>query len=171
MRTKLTDRFVKSAETNGRKSPIFMDDEVIGFGIQVRDTGRKCFTLNYTFEGRRRRLFIGDFPDWSTVAAREQAKRVKREVDQGVDPLALRDERRAAPSIKDLIERFFDEHLPRLAPDYRSIMMTYVMPLWGGRKVIDIRPSGVDQLLVEVAKRRARKHKDKTKQKRLIVMA
>jgi Arm DNA-binding domain len=116
MRTKLTDRFVKSAETNGRKSPIFMDDEVIGFGIQVRDTGRKCFTLNYTFEGRRRRLFIGDFPDWSTVAAREQAKRVKREVDQGVDPLALRDERRAAPSIKDLIERFFDEHLPRLAP-------------------------------------------------------
>ncbi len=25
---------------------------------------------------------IGDFPDWSTVAAREQAKRIKREVDQ-----------------------------------------------------------------------------------------
>lgn len=57
-RVKLTDRFVKSATTGGRKSPIFMDDEVIGFGVQVRDTGRKSFTLDYMFEGRRRRLYI-----------------------------------------------------------------------------------------------------------------
>ena len=88
MRTKLTDRFVKSAKADTRKSPIFMDDEVIGFGIQVRTTGRKSFTLDYSFDGRRRRLFIGDFPDWSTTAARQQAKQIKREVDQGIDPLA-----------------------------------------------------------------------------------
>jgi len=55
-----------------RKSPIFMDDEVIGFGVQVRDTGRKSFTLDYMFEGRRRRSYIGGFPDWSTNAARER---------------------------------------------------------------------------------------------------
>jgi hypothetical protein len=55
-----------------------MGTEVIGFGIQVRQTGRKSFTLDYTFEGRRRRFFIGDFPDWSTAAAREQAKQIKR---------------------------------------------------------------------------------------------
>lgn len=95
-RTKLVDRFVKAATIGGRRSPIFMDDEVIGFGVQVRETGRKSFTLDYTFEGRRRRFYIGDFPDWSTTAAREQAKRIKREVDQGLDPLAVRDERRMA---------------------------------------------------------------------------
>ena len=49
-RVKLTDRFVKSATTDARKSPIFMDDEVIGFGVQVRETGRKSFTLDYMFE-------------------------------------------------------------------------------------------------------------------------
>ena len=70
-RVKVTDRFVKSATTDARKSPIFMDDEVIGFGVQVRETGRKSFTLDYMFEGRRRRFFIGDFPDWSTNATRE----------------------------------------------------------------------------------------------------
>jgi hypothetical protein len=74
-----------------------MDDEVIGFGLQVRQTGRKSFTLDYMFEGRRRRLYIGDFPDWSTCAAREHAKHIKREVDQEIDPLAIRDERRSAP--------------------------------------------------------------------------
>ena len=170
-RVKLTDRFVKSATTGGRKSPIFMDDEVIGFGLQVRETGRRSFTLDYMFEGRRRRLYIGDFPDWSTAAAREQAKLIKREVDQGLDPLAVRDERRTAPTVKDLIERYLTEHVPRLAPDsasdYRSMMMTYVMPVWGHRKVIDIRRCDVDQLLVEIAKGRARPRKEKTKQKRL----
>jgi hypothetical protein len=55
---------------------------VIGFGVQVRETGlRKSFTLDYI--GRRRRL--GDFPDWSRNAAREHGKRIKREVDQGLD--------------------------------------------------------------------------------------
>ena len=86
MRTRLTDRYVKSATTGGRKSPIFIDDEVIGFGLQVRETGRKSFTLDYMFEGRRRRLYIGDFPNWSTNAAREHAKRIKREVDQRQHP-------------------------------------------------------------------------------------
>lgn len=156
MRVKLTDRFVKSATTNGRKSPISMDEEVIGFGLQVRETGRKSFTLNYMFEGRRRRLYIGDFPDWSTQAAREHAKLIKREIDQGIDPLAVRDERRTAPTVKHLIERYLTEHVVRLAPDsasdYRSMMMTYVMPVWGQRKVEDIRRSDVDQLLVEVAR-------------------
>ncbi len=62
-RVKLTDRFVKSATTGDRKSPFLMDEEVIGFGVQVRQTGRKSFTRDYTYEGRRRRLYIGDFPD------------------------------------------------------------------------------------------------------------
>ena len=31
----LTERFAKSAETGGRKSPTFYDDEVISFGLQA----------------------------------------------------------------------------------------------------------------------------------------
>jgi hypothetical protein len=61
-RVALTERFARSATTGGRKSPIFYDDEVIGFGLQVRDNGRKTLTLDYTFEGRCRRYFIGDHP-------------------------------------------------------------------------------------------------------------
>ena len=53
MLVSLTERFAKSATTEGRKSPIFCDDQVIGFGFQVRYNGRKTFTLDYAFEGRR----------------------------------------------------------------------------------------------------------------------
>jgi hypothetical protein len=44
MRVNLAVRFAKAATADGRKSPIFYDDEVIGFGLQVRDNGRKTFT-------------------------------------------------------------------------------------------------------------------------------
>ena len=87
MRVNLTERFAKSATTEGRKSPIFYDDEVIGFGLQVRDNGRKTFTLDYTSEGRGRRYFIGDFPALEAAAARDKTKHPKREIDGGRDPL------------------------------------------------------------------------------------
>ena len=45
-RVALTERFAKSVGTGGRKSPIFYDDEVIGFGATGRVDGRKTFTLN-----------------------------------------------------------------------------------------------------------------------------
>jgi hypothetical protein len=32
-RVALTERFAKGATTEGRRSPIFYDDEVIGFGL------------------------------------------------------------------------------------------------------------------------------------------
>jgi hypothetical protein len=42
------DRAVREwATTDRRKSPIFDDDEVIGFGLQTRDNGRKPFILAF----------------------------------------------------------------------------------------------------------------------------
>ena len=46
---------------------------------------RNTFTLDYAFKGRRRRYFVGDHPSWSALAARDEAKRLKREVDAGRD--------------------------------------------------------------------------------------
>ncbi|MBI2717252.1 MAG: tyrosine-type recombinase/integrase [Rhizobiales bacterium] len=176
MRTHLTERFVKSATpaANGL-SPILRDTEVTGFGLQVRPSGKKSFTLDYAFESRKRRLFIGEYPDWSVTAAREEAKRLKREIDLGRDPLAQRDERRIAPTFKELSYRYLAECSPRLVKasqrDRRNMLHNYVLPKWGHRKVADIRPADVDQLLAEVAKGRARPAKQKTKQKRLKPLA
>lgn len=79
MRVSITERFAKAAYSDGRKSPIFYNDEVIGFGLQVRDNGRKTFTI----EGRRRLYFVGDHPAWTVAAARDEARLIKREVDSG----------------------------------------------------------------------------------------
>jgi integrase len=175
MRHVLNEKFVKAAATGGRRSPIFMDQDVIGFGLQVRANGRKAFTLDYTADAFRRRVFIGDYPDWTPSAAREEAKRLKREIDAGIDPLSVRGQRREALTIADLAERYLTEHVVRQAADaqrdIRSVFNRHVLPAWGRRKAADITTSDVDALLSQIAKGRARPHKAKTKKKRAKLLA
>ncbi len=42
----LTEEFAKSATMDERMSPIFSDEEVIGFGLQVRHVIRATFVFN-----------------------------------------------------------------------------------------------------------------------------
>jgi hypothetical protein len=57
-----------------------MDDEVVGFGVEVRETGRKSFTLDYMFEGQR--------PAGATSAifptGRLRERVLKHDLDQGL---------------------------------------------------------------------------------------
>jgi integrase len=97
------------------------------------------------------------------TAAREEAKRLKREVDAGNDPLGNRIERRNAPTMSDLIDRYLKEHAAKLAPrsasDQTSLLRKLVEPEWGTRKVADIAPEDVDRLLAKVSKGRPRPRK------------
>lgn len=121
MRVRITDQFVKQAEPHNRAAPIFMDADLIGFGVQVRPSGRKTFTLDYSFERRRRRIFIGDYPEWPVTAAREEAKRLKREIDRGVDPLAIREERFDALTVAELVQRYLSDHVVRLPAEAMNV--------------------------------------------------
>ena len=109
---KLTGRFVKSAAApdEGRPYRIYYDHEVKGFGLRVTKGGFRAFVLNYRSRGVERRYTIGSFPDWKVSAAREEAKRLKRFVDQGRDPMGERHEERAAPTVNDLVDRYLAEH-------------------------------------------------------------
>jgi integrase len=169
MGTHLTERVVKAAEIGTRKYVVF-DQDCAGFGLCVYESGRKGFVLIYRSSGRQRRLTIGTWPAWSVVTAREEAKRLKREIDKGEDPLDTRQSTRTAPLMKDLIERFIEEHLPKLevtnASDQKSMLTKLVLPDWRNRLVTDITPTDVDRLLTKIAEGRARPAKPKTKNKR-----
>src|SRR5215467_12147786 len=57
-------------------------------------------------------------PRWSAEAAREEAKKLRKAIDRGVDPAGFKRTRRTAPTIQDLIDRYIADHLPTktLAP-------------------------------------------------------
>ena len=164
---KINEKTVRdAAPKSGRDYQIF-DSDIAGFAIRIYRSGSRAFTMDYRINGRQRRYRIGPWPEWTVVAARERAKELRRQIDAEIDPHTARDLQRTAPTVSDMIDRYVEEHLPRLAPrsqaDQISMMRQMVEPAWGTRLVTEISKRDVAQLLDEVAKGRAAAQ-EKTKQ-------
>lgn len=164
-RLRLNEKSVREAEPEkGRDYQIF-DTEVRGFAVCIYRSGNRAFTIDYRHAGRQRRMTIGRWPEWSTTAARERAKELRREIDAGADPLGQKETGRDAPRIKDLIDRYVEVHLPKLsdrnAADQKSMLAKMVAPDWGNKLVTEIAAYDVEKLLNKVALGRARPSKEK----------
>ena len=97
------------------------DPKVVGFGVRIYAGGSKSFFVNYRIDGRERRYTIGAFPRWSVSAARERAKELRTLIDQGHDPAGQKRERREAPTMQHLIDRYIADHLPKKSADKRRV--------------------------------------------------
>jgi integrase len=152
MPLKLTDQAVRKLPVPKHGNQITYDDAVKGFGCRVTAADARAFILNYRrkSDGVERRYTIGAFPDWSVAAAREEAKRLKRDIDGGGDPVGEHRAEREAPTVNDLLDRFEAEHLPRLREttraDMRSMMRAHVRPRLGKHKVAALRFADIDKL-------------------------
>ena len=157
MRERLTDRAVREAEPPQRRLCRYIwDDRVIGFGVCLTRAGARSFVVRYRIDGRERKLTIGAYPDWSVSAAREEAKRVKRAADLGGDPLGLRDERRSAPTIAVLVDRYLKEHASRKVDhayrDQQSLMRRLVLPRLGKLRIDEVKHTDIDRLHQHISK-------------------
>ena len=159
MAQRLTDKAVKVLPAPERGNTIAYDIEVKGFGIRITAAGARAFVLNYRrkADGLERRYTIGSFPDWSTIAAREEAKRLKREVDSGGDPVGEHLANRTAPTVADLCQRFDEEHIAKqrqhTQTEYRAIVRNSILPALGKMKVTAVEFEHVERLHAEVTKR------------------
>jgi integrase len=150
MHLRLTDSVIKRLPTPESGNKITYDDAVKGFGARITAAGDRAFVLNYRrkLDGRERRITIGSYPDWSTTAAREEAKRLKRLVDGGVDPVGEQADSRAAPTVTDLCARFERDSLPRNRPStqrvYRQQIQTDILPALGRTKVAAVSHADID---------------------------
>lgn len=140
MATNLTSKVVETAYA---PAVIWDDDpKVKGFGLRVYEGGAKSFFLNYRINGVERRYTIGRYPTWSVTAAREEAKAIRRRIDRGEDPAADKRERRDAPTMQDLADRYIEEHLPTLAErehnNQRAMLAAIVSHLGKDRRVAEV---------------------------------
>jgi integrase len=149
MTERLNDASVRNAPFPPRGQTLFWDGEIKGLALRITP-GAKSFVLNYRVEGRQRRITIGSYPDWSVQAARKAAKELKREVDQGCDPMGERHAERAAPILIDLWERYEAEYLPRKAAKSqageRAMWANIVLPRLGREKLASVSHADVDAL-------------------------
>jgi integrase len=133
---------------------------VIGFGARGGKTGQSFF-LNYRHNGRDKRITIGRFGTWTVVAARARAQELRREVDQGHDPAGAKRERREAPTVQDLIDRYIAEHLPSKAPgterDDRAMLAEIARHLGRRTSVADIHDGDVGDMHRKISESPSRK--------------
>jgi integrase len=122
------------------------DAKVRGLGLRVYPGGAEAFVFQYRTRtsGQQRLLTIGRRPEWSWPAAREKAKERRREVDQGRDPAGERRERREAPTVQDLVDRYIAEHLPTKLRKARDV--DYLA------KYVEYREGAEKRMLAEIAK-------------------
>ncbi len=147
---KLTKRFVESLTTEGKDFIIF-DSEVNGFGIRVMPSGRKSYVIQYRNGGRTRRMVIGRHGTVTSDEARKEAVRRLGEVARGDDPSKDRGDRRRAPTISYLCDRFIEDYAtpklkPRTVVTYRSQIKNYVRPKLGSFKIEDVRRADIAAL-------------------------
>jgi integrase len=147
---RLTTRFVDSIPAPATGSITKWDGETKGFGVRITAGGARSFFINYRVDGIERRHSIGRRPTWSAEAARDEAKELRRRIDQGGDPAAEKRERREAPTVEDLVDRYLVEHLPNLAPrehpDQRRILAEIAELLGKDRKVADVHFGDIEAM-------------------------
>ncbi|HEV2596245.1 MAG TPA: tyrosine-type recombinase/integrase [Sphingomicrobium sp.] len=154
----ITDTMVKAFEAPKNGNKIVYDEKVKGFGVRVTAGGSRSFVLNYrTRGGRERRFTIGQYPDWKTVAARNEATELKKRIDRGEDPLADIEADREAKTVDDLCDRFIDDFLPKKRPstrrDYKRFIENDVRPVMKHLKVADVKFDDIDGLHRKITKR------------------
>src|SRR5262249_50601500 len=157
-RKRLTDAIVRRLPLPQQGKAITVDADVPGFGARVTANAHRSFILRYTTRaGRERTYTIGDASVWRTTDARDKARELRREIEDGGDPLGDIEDERAAPTMLDLIERLRVEHLPkkrpRTASEYRYLLQLHIEPHFGRHtKVADVRFEDIDALHRKITK-------------------
>jgi hypothetical protein len=154
LRVKIDEAAVKTAPVPSKGAITIWDNVITGFRLRVfaptprHPEGARSFFMNYRADGIERRHTIGAFPAWSALAARNEAKELRRRIDRGEDPAREKREARDAPTVKDLCERYIAEHLPRKRDLSRkndiAIITREILPALGDRKVSDIHHGDVE---------------------------
>jgi hypothetical protein len=98
----------------GKTDHIEFDEVTPGFGIRIRESGRRTWIAQMRVHGQTRRLAIGDVAQIELEAARSAAKKFFAESTLGKDPAQARREARAEATVA--IGNVVDEYVPQRPP-------------------------------------------------------
>lgn len=140
----LSDQAIKKAKPLDK--PYKMADEK-GLYILVNAAG-KYWRVDYRFNGKRKTLALGVYPDVGLSRAREKRDEARNKIADGIDPNDLKKaiktqkSERAANSLEAVAREWYAKNLPTWAPTHASKIIRrlemYVFPWLGGRPVDEI---------------------------------
>jgi len=117
----------------GKQQSICWDGKTPGLGLRVTANGAKSFIFESRLHGRTMRLTIGDIRTYKIGDAQDEATRLKRLTDQGIDPRQQKIEERA----KAEAERAEAKLKTALVSDAWAAYLAHHKKRWGPRHLAD----------------------------------
>lgn len=124
---------------------------VPGLLLVVKETGAKSWMLRTVAGNKRRNIGLGGYPEVSLAEARGKAREIKRQIQQGIDPVAERQARRRALIEEQSRKMTFSEaarlchekkrpeyRKEKYAQDWISSVNRYAIPVIGDMTVDEI---------------------------------
>lgn len=154
-----TDKFIKNLKPAAKK---YYKREKKGFTIRVMPSGVKTWLFIYTFDGKRKEKSYGNYPDVTLSDAHEKHNDDKKLLKNGKDPGAVERERRLERKHTPFVAEFVSEYIERYAKEHNKgwreierALVANVVPVWGKRKITDIKRRDLVLLLDDIADRGA----------------
>ncbi len=159
---RLTKRVVDAARP-GEKDLFVWDDELRGFGLRVRPSGRKFYVAQRKRDGRTVRVMLGEHGrDLTCDQARQKAE---AELPQLLAVADARDARKADITLAELCDRWIAAGCPRAKPGrdgraalkpgsatiYKSAIARHIKPLLGDRKLASLTQVDLAKFQSDVA--------------------
>ncbi len=171
MATRLQDQKIKALRppTEGRLE--VKDSLVPGLMLRVTPRGVKSFCLVFKVPGehpdgpsktgmprcgKSHRMTLGTYPMLSLADARDTARRLLEQVDQGIDPRPARTEAAQAAydnTVASVAKRFIAQECKGHIKSWRRVERTlelHVLPTFGNRPIREIRRGDIHTLLDSV---------------------
>src|SRR6516164_9857881 len=154
---RFTDKFVQSLKPKVARYEVY---EGSSFAVRVGQGGGKTWIWFYRFEGRHRRVTLGEYPAMGLADARVKLAEARKALESGIDPGTVKVEQqkaeRVAATVADLVEAYLDKWArprKRSAAEDERILRKDVIPAWGRRKAKDIARRDVIALLDKIVDR------------------
>lgn len=118
----------------GRQEAFFWDQKCRGLGLRALKSGRRTWVYQYRdFNGRTRRLAMGDVSSVTLEVARAAARRAAAGVATGGNPSEERRKQRSAKSVSELLEPYLDyaktKQRPRSFKETERNLRVHAAPL------------------------------------------
>lgn len=155
----LSDTAIKNAKPQDK--PFKVTDEK-GMYLLVHSNGSKYFRLDYRFNGKRKTLALGTYPETTLKEARENRDTAKKQINDGIDPSEHRKTEKltattnAANSFEAIALEWFGRHMADKSESHKkrtlSLMQRDLFPSLN-KPLAEIKPP---ELLATIRKIEAR---------------
>jgi integrase len=144
---------------NAKKDPGYYPDGN-GLYLQVAALGSKSWVLRFSLNKKAREMGLGSIVDRTLSDAREQARKYRLQLAEGIDPIEARKAQRQANLLATMARKTFQEcaleyhklhasswRNAKHADQWINTLTTYVFPVFGNKDVSSISKSEILQAL------------------------